>query len=1069
MRTRQRTASGAVASFAAAVLAVTALGTPSASAAGDELELSSATALDTKTIELRFDQPLHPELLELVTGNPNYLRNYLHVSGGVLGAGDAALDGGPLTEVTDSATWTVDVADSDALRIVLGSGATLTDRTYHVWFDGGGLPLGTDLRIRSASDAPLGGTTTPHVAFAGTTTPAALPAVAEATRLDSRTVRVEFAGPVLSGMPVARAAASGIAVGGLTPVYTQAVAATDRTTWDLTFGSDLPGGGTTLSVNGAQRALTSSAGRLTGTIDAPVAAGGDAYAPPAIATATVDQERRALRIAFTHKILTVHTGTADLPVKETNTGVSGTTLLADQVLAALGLEGSVIRESATQGVSGVVRPLSSVVSDDAAYFDGPGQLVVTLPTAYRFVRGTAGSVALADGALTDVAGVTSLPGSAPVGFVAPNAPLPLPEVDYDATGPDYLTVDRDSSVVFRHNAAEFTDAPTDYSIRQADVEDRLVDEVIPAVVVENKYIEATFVPQYGGRLLHLIYKPTGNDLLYTNPTGTQYGFTSTPPGQRGNSPFYHNWLMVWGGVFPTLTEAEHGKYWFLPWDYEVTETADGIDITMTKKDTFTYPDAPGKYTYGATEIEAQVVYSITRTSPVVGMTVSLHNPTDEAKSYEYWTCTTLAPGTDSYSGSPTMDIVTNVQQIRYDSAYSWMRSVDAPAHPETPNDRYLVLDKLKKMSEWTRDGIAYGQDMASLPQNNFWGVVNQENREGVVRVGDNTKTPGMKFWEWGQNGSFDTNIFRRGSSARPYIELWAGTSPAFFTPATLAPGATISWTETFMPTQGLADVTNATADGAAHVRFTDEGGSVLARADVFTTRIGEPVTASLVDAATGEVLATSSFVGDALVPEQLVAPVRGQSTVRLVLADEQGATLLTAEATDTSPEPTEPGPAPTDPAADYQNVSATVPATGGLSISVADHDVSLPSPVLADGPDELVSTGALNPITVVDLRASDPGWNLVGQLSDFAGPDGAVLDGRYLGVAPSVISTSPGQGVVAGDPLAPGVGLKESASLSHASAGSGRGTAVVGGGLELRVPTSTAPGTYVATLTLTAI
>ncbi len=128
------------------------------------------------------------------------------------------------------------------------------------------------------------------------------------------------------------------------------------------------------------------------------------------------------------------------------------------------------------------------------------------------------------------------------------------------------------------------------------------------------------------------------------------------------------------------------------------------------------------------------------------MSVALHNPTDTAKSYKYW-------------------------------------------------------------SEWRSDGIAYGQDLATSPQNNFWGVVNQENRESVVRVGDNTITPGMKFWEWGQNGSFDTNIFRRGSSERPYIELWAGTSDRFFSPAVLQPHQTGSWTESLAPALGLADVT----------------------------------------------------------------------------------------------------------------------------------------------------------------------------------------------------------------------------------------------------------------------
>ncbi|GLW12800.1 hypothetical protein Misp01_79280 [Microtetraspora sp. NBRC 13810] len=52
--------------------------------------------------------------------------------------------------------------------------------------------------------------------------------------------------------------------------------------------------------------------------------------------------------------------------------------------------------------------------------------------------------------------------------------------------------------------------------------------------------------------------------------------------------------------------------------------------------------------------------------------------------------TTLAPGEEWTWGSPTTDIVTNVDAIRYDSVYRWMTDVEQPAHPQTPTDRYPV-------------------------------------------------------------------------------------------------------------------------------------------------------------------------------------------------------------------------------------------------------------------------------------------------------------------------------------------------------------------------------------------
>jgi IclR helix-turn-helix domain len=71
-----------------------------------------------------------------------------------------------------------------------------------------------------------------------------------------------------------------------------------------------------------------------------------------------------------------------------------------------------------------------------------------------------------------------------------------------------------------------------------------------------------------------------------------------------------------------------------------------VDITMTK-DTIDHPDRPSRFAYGATQIEAEVPYTVFKDSPSVDMSVALHNPTDTAKSYEYWTCTTLAPGEES--------------------------------------------------------------------------------------------------------------------------------------------------------------------------------------------------------------------------------------------------------------------------------------------------------------------------------------------------------------------------------------------------------------------------------------
>src|SRR5690242_2461095 len=89
----------------------------------------------------------------------------------------------------------------------------------------------------------------------------------------------------------------------------------------------------------------------------------------------------------------------------------------------------------------------------------------------------------------------------------------------------------------------------------------IVDRTFRTYVLENDYLKATLVPEFGGRVLSLIYKPTGHEQLYRTEVGVPYGI------KAGN--FYYDWLMVLGGIFPTFPDAEHGKTWLKPWSFAV--------------------------------------------------------------------------------------------------------------------------------------------------------------------------------------------------------------------------------------------------------------------------------------------------------------------------------------------------------------------------------------------------------------------------------------------------------------------------------------------------------------------
>jgi hypothetical protein len=125
----------------------------------------------------------------------------------------------------------------------------------------------------------------------------------------------------------------------------------------------------------------------------------------------------------------------------------------------------------------------------------------------------------------------------------------------------------------------------------------IVERAFKVHVLENRYLKVTLLPEFGGRILSIIYKPTGHEQLYRTEVGVPYGI--------GGGTFYYDWLMVVGGIFPTFPDAEHGKTWLKPWDFRIVkQNAGEVTVSMSLTDDFEYSAAPGRFRRGFTGIEA---------------------------------------------------------------------------------------------------------------------------------------------------------------------------------------------------------------------------------------------------------------------------------------------------------------------------------------------------------------------------------------------------------------------------------------------------------------------------------
>jgi hypothetical protein len=326
----------------------------------------------------------------------------------------------------------------------------------------------------------------------------------------------------------------------------------------------------------------------------------------------------------------------------------------------------------------------------------------------------------------------------------------------------------------------------------------IVDRTFRTHVLENRYLKVMLVPEFGGRILSIIYKPTGHEQLYRTEVGVPYGI------KAGN--FYYDWLMVYGGIFPTFPDAEHGKTWLKPWDFRVVkESADEVTVSMSLKDDFAYGAAPTKFRPGSTGLEATYYVTLKADRAALDARVVLKNPQARTIKYEYWTCTTLAPGSDPNSPKTTggAEIIAPIQ------AYTtpvWSANL-------AEGDRSLGLgksrfEKLRYFKNWPTMGIAYAApDMGAA---NFWGVINHDNEEGIIRIADNTVTPGLKMWTWGfPSFTTETDARKDPNEAQPYVELWAGVSDQFFHSADFPALGEVSIPETYSPTVGMSNVTQA--------------------------------------------------------------------------------------------------------------------------------------------------------------------------------------------------------------------------------------------------------------------
>ena len=371
------------------------------------------------------------------------------------------------------------------------------------------------------------------------------------------------------------------------------------------------------------------------------------------------------------------------------------------------------------------------------------------------------------------------------------------EADAQAVPPDRVTL---SEQTIDWSTAKYATSADNALVDGSLDTNTIVTRTFKTHVLENNYLKVTLLPEFGGRILSIIYKPTGHEELYRTEVGVPYGMKT--------GVFYYDWMMVYGGIFPTFPDPEHGRTWLKPWDFKVVKQDAGeVTVSMSLKDDVAYAAAPKQFIRGPTGIEATYYVTLKAGRAALDTRIVLKNPQSAPIDYEYWTCTTLAPGSDPQHPRATggAEIIGPIEAYSTPRWYANIAEADDSAGPGRKR-----FEKLRYFRNWPTMGIAYAAP--DMQGGNFWGVINHDNEEGIIRIADNRVTPGLKMWTWGfpsfTNG---TDARKDPTPAQPYVELWAGVSDQFFHKASLAALGEVSVAETYSPTVGMSNVTDANA------------------------------------------------------------------------------------------------------------------------------------------------------------------------------------------------------------------------------------------------------------------
>lgn len=311
------------------------------------------------------------------------------------------------------------------------------------------------------------------------------------------------------------------------------------------------------------------------------------------------------------------------------------------------------------------------------------------------------------------------------------------------------------------------------------------------LLLENRYLQVSILPELGGRIWQVIHKPTGDTMFYQNLVvkPSPWG----PANQQG-------WLGL-GGLEWALPVNEHGYDWGTAWEvttFEDAEGAVGVEIAT--------PD-DGRL------LQAAIRVTLPPDRAYLTVAPTLRNVADHELEFHFWQTAMLAPGANNRP-SADLKFVVPTELARVHS--SGDRLLPASGRLITwPT--YFGRD-LSRLGNWDDYIGLFEYPAAHGP---FVGVYDHAADAGAMRIFPASVAQGSKIFGLGWRRPIGSEHFTDDRSG--YVELHGGLSPTFDEPYTLAAGAAVAWEEMWYPVAGIHGCVYANGDLALNLARTARG------------------------------------------------------------------------------------------------------------------------------------------------------------------------------------------------------------------------------------------------------